>query len=110
MRHALAPGRERGRHPRGWEIALVTPRAWGVGPVVFPADDEVALGVVVAVAGEVGGLELELDAAGVPVVGAGLGGAEGEAVGEAGADGDDGVAEVGAEEAEDVDDAGFGGG
>ncbi len=59
------------------------------GPVVLPADDEVAAGGVVAVPAEVGRAELELDADPLPGFG-GTGDAdEGVAVGVAGGHADD---------------------
>ncbi len=81
---------------------------WALGPVVGPADDEVAACGVVFVAGEVAGAELELDSGGAPE--AVRPSAEGVGVGEVVAVAEDGDAQVLGEGAEEVDDAGFVGG
>jgi hypothetical protein len=79
----------------------------GVGPVVFPADDEVAVGGVVLVAVEVFGLELELDAAADPA--AAVDAALGFAVRKSGAAHLDQEAEFLCQRAEEADDAGLAG-
>jgi hypothetical protein len=76
-----------------------------VGPVVAPADDEVAAGGGVGVVAEVFALELEFDADALPAAGADL--AFGVAVGEFLVDGFDDEAEVFGEHAEEEDDAEF---
>jgi hypothetical protein len=81
-----------------------------LGPVVLPADDQVAGGGVVAVRAEVAALVLELDAAAPPVAAAGVGAALGLAVGVAGAAELDQEAEVVGEGTEEADDAGLTGG
>lgn len=76
-----------------------------VGPVVAPADDDVAAGERVAVRAEVAALKFKLDVNALPLLGADL--ALGFAVGESGLDGFDDVAEFFGDESEKEDDAEF---
>ena len=76
-----------------------------VGPIVAPADDDVAAGVRVAVVAEVAALEFKFDVDALPAFGADL--TLGFAVGEAGLDGFDHVAEFLGDDSEEQDDALF---
>ncbi len=77
----------------------------GVGPVVVPADDDVAAGEGMAVVAEIAAFKFEFDVDALPAFGADL--ALGFAIGEAGLDGFDGVAELFGDHAEEKDDALF---
>jgi hypothetical protein len=76
-----------------------------VGPVVVPADDDVAAGEGVAVAEEIAALKFKFEVDALPAFGTDL--ALGFAVGEAGLHGFDGVAEFLGDHAEEEDDALF---
>ena len=76
-----------------------------VGPVVAPADDDVTAGEGVAVVAEIAALEFKFDVDALPALRSDL--ALGFAVGEAGLDGFDDVAEFSGDHAEEKDDALF---
>jgi len=74
-----------------------------VGPIVMPADDDVAAGERVAVVAEIAAGELEFEMDALPALRSDL--ALGFAVGKAGLDGFDNVAEFFGDHAEEEDDA-----
>ena len=76
-----------------------------IGPVVAPADDDVAAGEGMAVVAEVAALELEFEVDALPAAGSDL--ALGFAIGEAGLHGFDGEAEFPGDHAEEQHDALF---
>jgi hypothetical protein len=76
-----------------------------VGPVVAPADDDVAAGDGVAVIAEIAGFKFEFDVDALPALGSDL--AFGFAIGKTGLDGFDDVAQLFGDHAEEKDDALF---